>query len=375
MLKKNKHTFELLVESLKIEARSKVEKVDIPKPTRGTDVTDWLRNTDRLPEILVKTGFEKLDETLKGGLTTGLYFLGAAPGTGKTALCLQMADQMAAAGIEVLFFSLEMSKYELGARSVSRHTYLNNELKKIKKKSGDYDYMAKTALEVRNSGFYPEYTKEEMSAISAGIDDYEQYASHIYFYERDLIYKKACPVETMIAAIDEFAKRYKKFVVFIDYIQLIAHQSNGDGERQAVENAVYALKAASLKYNIPIMAISSINRGSYLDPITMQSFKETGAIEFTASSLFGLQYKGADFTDSDVNPQKRKVRIDKLEKEIFAAKKDSGKDVQLQFKILKARDGCQEDLTFNAKLGFNYFEETLTDLGANDDIGDEPNII
>lgn len=191
MLKKNKHTFELLVESLKIEARSKVEKVDIPRPTRGTDVTDWLRNTDRPPEILVKTGFEKLDETLKGGLTTGLHFLGAAPGTGKTALCLQMADQMAAAGIEVLFFSLEMSKYELGARSVSRHTYLNNELKKIKKKSGDYDYMAKTALEVRNSGFYPEYTKEEMSAISAGIDDYEQYASHIYFYERDLIYNKS----------------------------------------------------------------------------------------------------------------------------------------------------------------------------------------
>lgn len=190
-----------------------------------------------------------------------------------------------------------------------------------------------------------------------------------------MIYKKACPVETLAAGIDEFSKRYKKFVVFIDYLQLVAYQSNGDGERQAVENAVYALKAASLKHNVPIIAISSINRGSYLDPITMQSFKETGAIEFTASSLFGLQYQGADYTDSDVNPQKRKIRIDKLEKEMLAAKKDSGKDIQLQLKILKARDGCQENITFNAKLGFNFFKETMTDWRADGDIDDEPNII
>lgn len=160
--------------------------------------------------------------------------------------------------------------------------------------------------------------------------------------------------------------------MFVDYIQLVAHQSNGDGERQAVENAVYALKVVSLKYNIPILAISSVNRESYLDPLTMQSFKESGSIEFTATNLFGLQYKGADFDDSDINQQKRKVRISKLEKEIFAAKKDPGKNISLELKILKARDGCQSNITFNTKLGFNYFEETLFDT---EDYDDESSII
>ncbi len=378
-LKKDKYELEIFVEKSLIEARSKIEIANIPKPSSGMDVTSWLRDTSRPPEILVKTGFKELDRILKGGLTAGLHFIGAAPGTGKTALCLQMADQMANAGTEVLFFTLEMSKYELGARSVSRHTFIENRLKKIKKKPGKEEYVAKTALEIRNSGFYPEYTKEEKQAIYKAIDDYEQYAAHVHFYERDLIYKKECPVETMIAAIDEFAKKHKRFVVFVDYIQLVGHQSNGDSERQTVENAVYALKAASLKYNIPIMAISSVNRGSYLEPMTMASYKETGAIDFTASSLFGLQYLGADYTDKDTSEQKRKIRIAALEKKIYAAKEDVGKDVQLQLKIIKARDAFQKDVIFNAKLGFNYFEESLfgnvDDSVDDNDDDDEPSEI
>ena len=56
----------------------------------------------------LKTGFSKLDEALDGGLYDGLYVIGAVSSLGKTAFCMQMADQLAMQGRDVLIFSLEM---------------------------------------------------------------------------------------------------------------------------------------------------------------------------------------------------------------------------------------------------------------------------
>ena len=53
-----------------------------------------------------KTGFARLDE-LSGGLYPGLYVLAAISSLGKTTLALQMADNIAAAGNDVIFFSME----------------------------------------------------------------------------------------------------------------------------------------------------------------------------------------------------------------------------------------------------------------------------
>src|SRR5690606_222457 len=68
----------------------------------------------------ISTGFDNLDQSLGGGLYAGLYTLGAISSLGKTTLALQIADNIAANGYEVIFFSLEMALAEVLAKSFSR---------------------------------------------------------------------------------------------------------------------------------------------------------------------------------------------------------------------------------------------------------------
>jgi hypothetical protein len=73
----------------------------------------------------ISTGFESLDNELGGGLRTGsLIILGGIPSLGKTTLALNIANNIAKTGRDVLFFSLEMSRVELELKSISRQTFM-----------------------------------------------------------------------------------------------------------------------------------------------------------------------------------------------------------------------------------------------------------
>ena len=71
---------------------------------------------------VMSTGIAGLDKALDGGLHAGLTVLGAVSNMGKTSLMLQMADTLAAAGRNVLFITIEMSRMELIAKSAVRGT-------------------------------------------------------------------------------------------------------------------------------------------------------------------------------------------------------------------------------------------------------------
>ena len=79
---------------------------------------------DMLPPP-VYTGFDPLDR-ITGGLPIGLTILMAPSSTGKTTFAIQLADQIAAAGTDVLFFSLEQSTLELMAKSLNRYIHADN---------------------------------------------------------------------------------------------------------------------------------------------------------------------------------------------------------------------------------------------------------
>ena len=92
--------------------------------------TELKNTTDTLQDYLsyiqddtqvkkIRTGFDKLDNLLNGGLPNGLITLGAIPSLGKTTFALQVADNMASMeNTKVLFFSLEMSKFDLISKSL-----------------------------------------------------------------------------------------------------------------------------------------------------------------------------------------------------------------------------------------------------------------
>jgi len=83
-----------------------------------------MRFTDATEPELISTGFNTLDVALDGGLFEGLYVIGAISSLGKTTLAIQIADYLASQGRDVLYISLEMSRYEIMAKSISRHTLL-----------------------------------------------------------------------------------------------------------------------------------------------------------------------------------------------------------------------------------------------------------
>ena len=279
----------------------------------------------------ISTGFKKLDEALDGGLYAGLYVVGAISSLGKTTFCLQIADQIAASGQDVLIFSLEMARAEIMAKSISRHT-----LQQVLTTGGDIRN-AKTTRGITTGKRYESYNKTERELINTAIVAYSQYAEHIYISEGvgDIGTKQ----------IKETVKQHILYtgntpIVVIDYLQIIAPADMRATDKQNTDKAVLELKRISRDYKTPVIGISSFNRASYSVAVTMEGFKESGAIEYSSDVLIGLQLKGVGKKDFDANE----------------AKKKSPREIELV--ILKNRNGRTGD-----KLGYkyyplyNYFEE------------------
>ena len=129
-------------------------------------------------------------------------------------------------------------------------------------------------------------------------------------------------------------------VVVIDYVQILAPYDIRATDKQNMDHAVMELKRLSRDLKLTIIGISSFNRTSYKDPVSMESFKESGALEYGSDVLIGLQLKGA----GDKN-----FKVDE-------AKQKSPREVELV--ILKNRNGATgKKIDFNYYSMFNYFKE------------------
>lgn len=279
--------------------------------------------TDSVNTPYIPTGFKKLDAVLDGGLYEGLYIVGAISSLGKTTLITQIADQVAQAGQDVLIFSLEMARSEIMAKSISRHT-----LQQVLSSGGDIRN-AKTTRGITTGKRYENYNKTERDLINGAIVAYSQYAGHIYISEGI--------GDIGAEQIRDTVKQHILFtgntpVVIIDYLQILAPYSERATDKQNTDKAVMELKRISRDYKTPVIGISSFNRANYKEAVTMEAFKESGAIEYSSDVLIGLQLEGSGKKDFDANE----------------AKKKSPREIELI--ILKNRNGSTGD-----KLGYRYY--------------------
>ena len=226
------------------------------------------------------TGFSELDKELDGGFYTGLYILGAISSLGKTTLLLQIADQIADSGKDILYFSLEMAANELISKSISRHTYkLCNGIK------GN----AKTARGITTASRYANYSQAEKDLINKAIEAYSVYADHLYIYEGvgdigvEQIKEKV---------IEHITLTGNTPLVFIDYLQILAPYDLRASDKQNTDKAVLELKRLSRDYKTTVIGISSFNRDNYSTEVNMAAFKESGAIEYGSDVLIALQPQG-----------------------------------------------------------------------------------
>ena len=315
---------------------TEIEKSDYLNESISNKISDFRAyiNASKDDKIL-STGFVNLDQYLDGGLYDGLYVLGAISSLGKTTFAIQIADYLSSQGHDVLYISLEMSRYEIMAKSISRHTYLN-----CKKNSEDM-YNPKSQGQILDGKRYESYTPLERDVIYHAGENYKQEASRLWIYE----VTDNLTVDNIKSLIEEHKKHTSVCpVVIIDYLQIITSIDHKLTEKQSVDQIVKRLKQISRDFKIPVLAISSLNRESYKSPISMQAFKESGGIEYSADVLFGLQLKGVEAKDFDVEIAKSKTPR------------------EIELKILKNRRGrTGGSLLFEYYPKFNYFEQQIFD--------------
>ena len=333
---------EMRAEELKEKARAAYEETS----TAGTfdDFLGYLhRNASRNP---IPTGFPSLDSILNGGLVPGLYIMGAVSSLGKTALMVNIADNIAAAGTDVLYFSLEMSKYELMARSISR---LSFSLAGKQKANTDEAFSTFGVL------FGAKHIEEPGSLLPDAMKIYrEAIAPHIWYFEG----VGSITVDKIKEAVRQhIAKTGRRPVVFVDYLQIISAPDPRATDKHNTDVIVTTLKQMSRDEDVPVFCISSLNRMNYNEPVNMAAFKESGAIEYGSDVLIGLQLYGLGWEGSE-SKDKHKARIQKL---IEKAEKEDR--ISIQVRVLKNRNGKRGDsgeLQFTKR--FNSFFEVPEDF-------------
>ena len=317
-------------------------------------VSDYLE--DFVQELLksregqaIPTGFAELDALLDGGLYPGLYFLGAISSLGKTTLALQIADNIAKGGHGVLIFSLEMSRTEMMAKTLSRESLMIDIAE---------NGMTANALSTRGvlrASFSGKPEQEEV--MRKAIEGYASWGRNLTIVEGigDV------GTEQIKSYVEAYMSEHegKPPVVVIDYLQILSPVDIRATDKQNVDKNVLELKRLSRDYQLPIIGISSFNRESYNVPVSMASFKESGAIEYSSDVLIGMQILGIERAE-DETLEKYKERVQTLLKDVSQHKK-LGQPIYIEMKILKHRNGVpgEIDLEFHSRC--NYFRELRSD--------------
>ncbi|MDR0894748.1 MAG: replicative DNA helicase [Prevotellaceae bacterium] len=181
----------------------------------------------------LESGFTQLDKLTSGWQNSDLVIIAARPAMGKTAFVLSMAKNMAVNyRYPVALFSLEMSNVQLVNRLISNVCEIPSE--KIK------------------SGQLADYEWQQL--------DYKL---------RDLIDAPLYVDDTPSLSVFELRTKARRLVrehqvkiIIIDYLQLMNASGMSYGNRQEeVSTISRSLKGLAKELNIPIVALSQLNRG------------------------------------------------------------------------------------------------------------------
>lgn len=219
---------------------------------------------DKKDEQKAYTGVPLLDQAL-GGMQGGrLYVVGARPATGKTALAISAAFNSCINGT-VLFCSYEMQPSEIMGRMLARLSRVNSQ---------DISYRTLTDAQYQRLGEY--YGMAGNLPIRYGINCYTP--------------------EKIRAEALRLNKGGQLRLICVDYLQLMSSGKRAESRRVEVGQISRALKQLSIELNVPILALSQLNRvseGTASKAPTMSEMRESGDIEQDADVIV-LMYQLPD---------------------------------------------------------------------------------
>lgn len=255
--------------ALQPENECSVSKEPIPKTTCLDIVKNWNKRSKNMLTC-VPTGFPALDEALGGGIR-GLCLLGGMTGVGKTAFALQIASQIR--NTDVFYYTIEMAPEQLAARMLSRIAFQN----------GKEEY---TESRLMSLAEIPDWLVDLAEAESERSD------KELNFSEISETFISVSEILSDVKARKEKSPEKSIFIV-IDYLQILKSENPADSKRIDIDTIMQLLLAFCHKFNTSALVLSSINRAGYDQPIGLNSFKESGGIEYSADSVIGLQHEGA----------------------------------------------------------------------------------
>jgi replicative DNA helicase len=175
----------------------------------------------------IPTGFTKMDRVTGGFKKKELIIIAGRPGMGKSALALQIAKNTAELKNEVGFFSCEMSDDSLARRYLSNVSGKSNV--ELLTAHCNIDHLLQTSEQLLTLGIY--------------IDD----TSNISLVE-------------LRSKVRKLILKYGIKIVVVDYLQLM--KGEGQSREQEVSSISRGLKAIAKDMDIPVIALSQLNRES-----------------------------------------------------------------------------------------------------------------
>lgn len=283
------------------------------------------------------TGFKNLDN-LNGFLKSELYILAGAPSIGKSTFALQLAIQVARQKKHVLYIALEQSRVELTAKCLI-NAYTLQHLKE-KRKLVDNPFYSASNYIYNNNFPFNDFSTDILSDFS----------KFLIIWDGGNSIKSISQIKNFI---DENLKDLKLSLIIVDYLQILSPCDNYTAQltdKQRVDMVVQGLQnEIQGKYQVPVIAISSVNRSSYTSPLDLQSLKESGGLEYGCDVVWTLQ---PNIVFSDMPSDARKEMLRKDEK----LSSDGSRLMRLE--CIKNRMGQKSDIClFNYYPKLDFFEE------------------
>lgn len=270
----------------------------------------------------LETGFTDLDKITAGWQNSDLVIIAARPAMGKTAFVLSMAKNMAVNfNTPLAFFSLEMSEIQLVNRLIQNVCEIDGS----KIKTGDLTPLEWNQLSARISA---------LRGAPLFIDD-----------------TPSLSVLELRTKARRLVREHGVKIIIIDYLQLMNASGMKFGSReQEVSMISRSLKQLAKELNIPIIALSQLNRSV-----------ESRTNDNKRPQLSDLRESGAIEQDADMV-----CFIHRPEYYLKSGEDAAGNDIRgkAEFIIAKHRSGAVGDVDMRFRGKYARFENWTSDLGG-----------
>ena len=284
----------------------------------------------------LSTGFKRLDAMLRYGLHKGSYFVDATPQYLKNGFMQQIADRAAESGVDVLYISTELTRYDLMVDTISRLSYEMN--KKDEEKA-----LSSMAIMTGEKGADIRSLKDELNWYRGRISE------HLFVLDQEAVSEYVENMEDASAG-DILAELIRsivtegahKPVVFIDNIENILSVEDSEDMKPLMDG----IRKLAKELGIPIImsyGYAPAESENELDPDEIEYHKSLGNM----CDVY-LELKYADMITED---------YEELTEDDIQEMVENGEMLLINVQLHKNRRTMKASCQIQATPKFNYYEE------------------